>query len=391
VAGLLPAQTTRGVLKGQISLMDAPEAPPLVLLTLRNAETGETRTLRIHDRGEYRFPLIPAGTYLLTVEAQGYTSRRLRDIQILLGTVSVLDVGLAKETEGFAEVVVEGSHQDPQRTQIAEVIDPASIEGLPIPRRSFADFCLTVPGVARSNTPLSGGVPNSGLSFRGMNPRQNRFLLDGLDNNDLGTGAVGSPIGQDAIREFQVITGALSAEYGRASGGVVNSILKSGTNEHARSAFVFYRPGQWDAKTAEATDHRQEQFGVTAGGPLLEDRLFYFVSTERYRKQDEKAVTIDPVRALPLITAKGFLVENGSQAFEETLTTGLVKLDYLPDDQNRWSLRISMAQGSNENQIPWGGIIAKTGGGTLGARNDTLALSHQWLGGADWVNESRFQ
>ena len=136
-------------------------------------------------------------------------TRRFAGLQILLGTVTVLEVDLSQGGEGYAEVVAGSAEADPQRTQVARVIGQDLIQALPIDRRSFADFSLTVPGVVRSRTPVSGAVPNSGLSFRGMNPRQNRFLLDGLDNNDLGTGAPGCPVGQDAVEEFQVITGRL--------------------------------------------------------------------------------------------------------------------------------------------------------------------------------------
>jgi hypothetical protein len=400
-AGLLPsaalvlcAQTTTGELKGRVRLVGAFEAPPEVLLTLRNPGTGEIQNVKANPGGEYGFHTIPAGSYSLLVAAQGCSTRRLRGIQVLLGTVTVLDVELTKEGESLVDVEADAAGADPQRTQVSRNIDPELIEGLPIDRRSFVDFSLTVPGVARSNTPVTGGVPNSGLSFRGMNPRQNRFLLDGLDNNDLGTGAPGCPLGQEAVKEFQVITGAPSAEYGRASGGMVNCLLKSGTNEPTGSLFSFYRPGQWDARSpsgAEPKDFRQEQYGATVGGPLIQDRLFYFASAERYRKRDVKDVSIDPSLVLPLIAAKGFRVENGAHAFEETLTMGLVKLDYLPNDRNRWGLRVSMGQGSNENQIPWGGIVANTSGGTLDSSNGTLALSHQWLGGTDWVNEGRVQ
>jgi len=387
-AASLAAQLTTGELRARVRV---PEAAGQVLLTLRNARTGELRTHLGRGGGEFDFRALPAGTYLLTVEAPGCGTRRLGDLQIPLGTVTLLEVELRKEGEGVAEVAAEA---DPQRTQVASVIGQDRIQELPIDRRSFVDFSLTVPGVARSSTPVSGAVPNSGLSFRGMNPRQNRFLLDGLDNNDLGTGAPGFPLSQEAVQEFQVVTGAPSAEFGRATGGVVNSVLKSGSNEASGSLFAFHRPGSWDARSAEGSERRsfrQDQIGATVGGPILPDRLFYFASAERFQKQDERVVSIDPVRALPLIAAQGFRVENGSQAFEETLSTGLVKLDYLPDDRNRLGLRVSLAQAYNENQIPWGGITARSAGGTRDSRNGTLALSHQWLGGTDWVNEARFQ
>jgi outer membrane receptor protein involved in Fe transport len=137
------------------------------------------------------------------------------------------------------------------------------------------------------------------------------------------------------------------------------------------------------------SDYRQEQFGATLGGPLIKDRLFYFVSVERYRKQDENDVSIDPVLALPAIAAQGFQVENGSLGYEETQTSALLKLDYLQDEDNKWGFRFSYGDRSNENQIPWGGIIAESAGGILDGRNSQVAVSHQWLGSTSWMNECR--
>ncbi len=385
---------TTGDLKGHVRIAGTQEVPPGIALKLQNVATGEGRTATANERGEYGFRILPAGWYVLTAEAPGLSPRRIRDIQVLIGTVSVLDIELSKETEGSMDVTAEPSAPDPLRTQVSTVIDPVLLEGLPINRRSFVDFSLTVPGVARSNMPLTGAVPNSGLTFRGGNPRQNRFLVDGLDNNDLGTGAVACPVSQGAVREFQVITGAFSAEYGRATGGIVNSLLKSGGNRFAGSAFAFYRPGSWDARAADGSngdEFRQEQFGGTFGGPLIPDRLFYFASLERYRKRDVNVVSIDPaVFASPTFIARGFQVENGSLPFEETQTSALVKFDYRPNDRNTWGLRLSYGDGSNENQIPWGGITARTSGGTLDSRNLQLALTHQWLGSERWINEARF-
>jgi outer membrane receptor protein involved in Fe transport len=384
---------TTGDLKGRVWFSEAKKAVPGVVLSLLNLATGETRILKSDDRGEYGFRVVPAGIYTLTVEAPGYATRKLRNVQVLIGTVSLLDVELSTGSQGYVEVVAEAPGADPQRTQVSRVIDPMLIDNLPINRRSFVDFSLTVPGVALSNTPVTGGVPTSGLTFRGMNPRQNRFLIDGLDNNDLGTGAVGCPISQGAVQEFQVVTGALPAEYGRLSGGVVNSILKSGGNETTGSVFAFYRPGQWDARSADGGDHsefHQEQFGASLGGAIIPDRLFYFASVERFRKSDVKTVDIDPVFALPSIAAAGFLVQDGPQPVEETETTALVKLDYLPSPSHKWSFRLSTGQDTKEDQIPWGDIIARSAGGTLDKRNTQLAVSHQWLGSERWINEARF-
>jgi hypothetical protein len=381
-----------GTVQGQVRCQGRTAHPPAVFLILRNTATGETRKTRAGGQGFYAFPLVAPGTYGLAAEAEGFAPRRVRDLQVRVGSALAVDLTLEEDPDASLEVVADASATDPQRTRIASVIDPLLVENLPIDRRRFQDFSLTVPGVSRSGTPVSGAVPNSGLSFRGMDPRQNRFLVDGLDNNDLGTGGVGLPVNQDAVKEFQVITGALPAEFGRAAGGAVNTVLKGGGNTTSGSFFAFRRPGSLDAKPADGSDasgFRQDQYGATVGGPLIADRLFYFVSAERYRKTDLQTVSIDPAVVLPILSAKGFQVQNGPQAYESTETTGTVKLDFLPDDRNRWGFRLSAGSQRNENQIPWGGIIARTAGGAFDNRNLQAALSHQWLGGESWVNEAR--
>ncbi len=383
---------TSGDLKGYVRIQGAQEPLTSAVLTLVDPQTRETRTRKTGQGGEYGFWMVPPGRYELTIEARGFLTRRFQNLEIHLRSVVVQDVELQREAEAYVEVVAERAGLDPSRTQVATVIEPRYIEELPIDRRSFIDFSLTVPGVIISNTPVNGGTPNSGLSIRGMNPRQNSFLLDGLDNNDRGMGAPRTALSQDAVQEFQVVTAGFSAEFGRAAGGVVNSITRSGTNNLAGSAFCYWRPGQMDARSPQGTedsDYRQRQFGARVGGPLIPDKLFYLISAEGYRKSDLNTVVI-PDRALGAIRAAGFQVDGGGQTFEERQSTAFIRLDFLQSDASKWGLRLLEARTKNENQIPWGGLTARSAGGTVDLRDTTWMLSHQWLGEGSWINEARF-
>jgi len=392
-AAVLVAQSsgiTTADLKGEVLAEGSGQAIAGARVTLLNPATQGTRTFTTDVKGRFHFWLIPAGDYTLLIEAEGRTPRKIRNLSLRMASATALEVQLLPLAGAVVEVGAEIARIDPARTQVSQVIEPRFIEELPINRRSFVDFSLTVPGVVVSNTPVTGGVPNSGLSFRGMNPRQNRFLVDGLDNDDLGTGGLGAPLSQDAVQEFQVLTGGFSAEFGRAAGGIVNSVTKSGSNTLTGSLFTYLRPGQWDATSRgqDTSAYRQAQSGLTVGGPLLPDRLFYFVSVEGFRKTDLNDVTIAP-EVLGAIRTAGFSVQAGMQPYEETQTSALVKLDFLQSSESRWGLRFIQGRATNENQIPWGGLSARSAGGTLNARDVSLALSHQWLGGSNWVNECR--
>jgi hypothetical protein len=381
---------TTADLKGEVRSAGKGPLLPGAQLMLLNPATQESRVLHADARGQFRFWIVPPGEYVLLVEAEGHAPRKLRNLSLRMASATVLEIELDREAGAVVEVEAEAARIDPTRTQISQIIEPRLIDELPINRRSFVDFSLTTPGVVVSNTPVTGGVPTSGLSFRGMNPRQNRFLVDGLDNGDLGSGALGAPISQEAVQEFQVLTGGFSAEYGRAAGGIVNSITKSGSNTLSGSLFTYLRPGQWDASSQGRSTraYRQAQMGFSVGGPILPDRLFYFASVERYRTTDLNDVAIAP-KVQDAIRDAGFSVQTGMQPYQETQTSALVKLDYLQNSQSRWGLRFIQARSTKENQVPWGGLTARSAGGTLNARDLSFALTHQWLGGSRWVNECR--
>jgi len=391
IAVQLSAQgsTTQAEIHGRVQTRDGQVAG--AVLQLVNPDTGERRTARSDGEGRYGFRMVPPGTYAMVVQAPGQITWKLRKLEVPMASALVVDVDMKAESGASVVVEAEIASLDPERTQASQVLGQTLIEALPVDRRSFADLSLTVPGVRASNMPTTGGAPTSGLSFQGMNARQNRFLLDGLDNTEGGTGAMRASISQDAIQEFQVITGGYSAELGRAAGGIVNAVLKGGTNTLKGSAFVFDRPGQWDARNPDgstARDFRQSQMGFTLGGPIVKDRLFYFASLERYRKSDQNPVSIAP-EALATVRGAGFEVVDGRQPFEEDQTTALLKLDWNPGANQRWSFRLIHDQSSSENQIPWGGLVARSAGGALDARGTTLSLTQQWLGSEAWVNEVR--
>src|SRR5262249_35497488 len=155
-------------------------------------------------------------------------------------------------------------------------------------------FSLLTTGIATDRTPQQGVSQTTGLTFSGQHARSNNITIDGLDNNDLIIGGIREAFSQEAVEEFQVLTNAYSAEFGKASGGVVNIVTKSGTNTSSGTAFMYVRDETLNAKgyferfdpagnpiDRPKAPYGRKQFGATLGGPIRKDRLFYFASFER--------------------------------------------------------------------------------------------------------------
>ena len=351
----------------------------------RRIETGEVWQTTSDAAGEYRFRLLPADAYSIRA-TKAQVGARTRNIVLQLGTTGEVDLALdlLGHEVASADVMVEAG--DTERTQISTVVGEYLISNLPINRRSFVDFSLTTPFAATSNLPTGNGSLSSPLSFSGMTPRQNNFLLDGLDNNDLGGGALRASISQDAVQEFQVISGGLSAEFGRALGGIVNTITKQGTNDLKGSVFYFLKSGSLDAASTTSSEKRG-QYGASVGGPIIKDKFFYFAAVERMKRTDENVVIIDPA-AVGAIRAAGFQIETGKQAFEESDTSGFLRLDWVQNPASRWTFRALFGHQKDENAIPWGGLTARTAGGSRSTHDQTFTLANQWVG-SDWFNDFR--
>lgn len=392
----LAAQST-GVttadLRGQVRAPGGAPVPKAVVRLTQDA-TNQVRVLTTDAGGGYAFRLLPPGSYTLSVEAPSFQAKRIREIVLRIANTTELNVDLSPvEAQATVEVVGEATLVDPTRTQVSTVIDNNLINNLPINRRRFEDFSLTTPGVTTANSPDNGGAAaNSGLVFAGVNPRLNNVMVDGLDNNDVSTGSVRTTFSQEAVQEFQVVTNGFSAEYGRAAGGTVNVVTKSGGNQFGGTFFYFRRDGKIDAKrplSSSESQLKQNQYGATVGGAIKQDKLFYFVSVERFQKDDANNVTIDPATASTILQRTGFRVSQGLVPFVENVTTGIVKLDWAQSDTSRWSYRFTWAKEYNENQLEWGGLTDRSAGGARRIEDRSGSLSHLWNASARFVNDFR--
>jgi hypothetical protein len=378
-------------------------AMPGVTVTATNLETNVARTAVSDGEGRFTIPALPPGRYRVGAEISGFVPQA-REVPLALGQLADLDFSL-RVAGGQEEVVVtaEAPVVDPTHTAVSTVVGQQQIENLPINGRNFISFSVITPGVSTDRTPEQGAAATSGLSFTGQRARSNNIMVDGLDNNDLVVGSVRATFSQEAIREFQVLTNSYSAEFGKASGGIVNIVTKSGTNELHGNAFLFFRDESLNARAHfEKSDvfgnpidrpkapYSQKQWGATLGGPLRKDRTFFFLSFERNDSTASNFVNIDPTAAAILRTA-GFPVELGNVPYDFRSTELLGKVDHQWRPNHSLVLRANWSDTTNENVEPFGGIVARSRGAVQLRTDWSLAASETDILGPHWVSEARLQ
>jgi hypothetical protein len=389
---------------------------PGARITATNLETNVERVVVTDVAGRFDIQAVPPGSYRVRVELSGFSTHVLEHVDLALGSAAALDVVLhvASVTE---QVTVAAAPEvfDGPRSVIATVISQQQIATLPINGRNFISFSLLTPGVISDRMPLQGASATSGLSFAGQRARANNITVDGLDNNDETVGAVRATFSQEAVREFQVVTQSASAEFGKASGGTVNIVTRSGTNTPGGTLFGYFRDDALNAKehfeqfdpSGQPIDrpkapYSQKQFGGVFGGPIRKDRTFYFTSLERLDATANNFVTIDdktPVSvfgqpvgtAADILRRNGFPIDTGHVPYDVTSSQFVVKLDHNIRPTDMLTLRYNYADGSNENTETWGGLVARSRGAALSNTDHMLAASQTDVLTSHVVNELRFQ
>jgi hypothetical protein len=291
------AQAVSGTLFGQVTDSSG-AAVPGVRVTVTAPNTGFTRTVTSDSNGEYTAPSVPVGEYTVAAEMSGFKSVSIANVRVGVDQrvrVNVtLELGqMTEAVEIQAEIpIVQTSSSD-----LSATLEEEQIRTLPLNGRNFVSLTRTIPGVLRgnpgSNYDGAGSLAwraASGFSANGQRPRDNNFMLDGVDNNEtwLQTVVLYPPV--DALEEFKLQTSTYSAEFGRSMGGVVNLHIKSGTNQYRGSVYEFLRDDRFDANNffnnragRPKPDFRQHQFGATLGGPIFRDRTFFFGSYQGQR------------------------------------------------------------------------------------------------------------
>ncbi len=377
---------------------------PGAVVTAVNKDTNVARTATSDAQGRFVLAALPPGTYKIAAALQGFATHTRDGVGLQLGQSVDLEFTL-KIAGGKEEltVVTEAPVIDPSDTSVSSVVGRQQIENLPINGRNFISFSIITPGVTTDRTPQQGASATSGLSFTGQRARSNNIMVDGLDNNDAVVGSVRATFSQEAIREFQVITNSYSAEFGKASGGVVNIVTKSGTNEFRGNAFWYFRDKSLNAKDhfekfdvfgnpidREKAPFQSNQFGATLGGPIRKDKTFFFLSFERADITASNIVTIDAAAAA-LLNANGFPVQTGAVPYDYKTSELLGKVDHQWSSNSSLAFRANYSDTTNQNIEPFGGLVAKSRGAVQLRKDWSLSLSQTNVLSGRWVNEARVQ
>src|SRR3989440_3806130 len=274
-------------------------------VTAKSVERGITYTAVTNDSGIYRIAQLPVGSYELKAEKTGFASVAYPAFVLTLNQVARIDVALkVGQVTQIVEVTGAAPVLKTEATQVDTIINSATNDNLPLASRNYVQLTLLAPGaVSTDPSSFNNGNNTGGYGGRplinGNREQANYFLLDGMDNNQVSDNLLGYTPAPDAIQEFNLITNNASAEFGNFMGGIVNATIKSGTNSFHGDVWEFFRNDKLNANSWSNNFHtlnagtvwdplpkaalRWNMFGATLGGPILKNKLFFFVDYQGQR------------------------------------------------------------------------------------------------------------
>ena len=413
-------------------------------ISLRNTDTNTTYTATSSDRGAYTVANLVPGNYELKVSFAGFASYTQTGIVLTVGQAATINVSLQVESQGARVVVTtEAPMIEPTKTEISSVVETQQIQSLPISGRLFTDFALLTPGVTTSRTSLGTTFTEyeaTQISFGGMRAFSNEITVDGADFVNTASGVQRATPPQESVQEFRVVNNSFGAESGRALGGIVNIVTKSGTNDLHGSLYEYFQNQALDSRNLLQKPEpglqtqllpdalRQNQYGGTIGGPIRKDKTFFFANYEGKRRGESplyppdlvnNILVIDQAKALMGLAPEGCSGSlaaclpnfagnpaNITQAqavgflnpFLKTSNNdyGFVRMDEQINANNRLSVRYNVEDGRDSGELvgqtlDGGGIGTPSGGRDLFLRDQSLVASLDTVLKPNLVNTALFQ
>ncbi len=412
VAFSCAAQTSRvaGAIQGSV-VDQTGGAVAGAIAMLRNQGTNQTRSISTNAEGFFRAGELPVGQYELRVQSSGFSPYVNNALVVSVGTVVQIAVRLAPATVQQQITVSEQPPPiDPTETTEATTIGNDRIEESPVVSRNYLDFVLLAPQLTRSNIQgATGGksaLADSGFSFAGLRSRSNSLYIDGVENNDEFTGSARTELSPETVQEFQVVNNGLSAESGGGASGPINVITKSGVNTVHGDAFVFIQNGALNARdplTNEtgAPDLSRFRTGLSAGGPIVRDRTFYYFAGEQEgaHGDDSSLITTSVASAINGILGPGAFERITTRAINpavfrvaraETEVSG--RLDHHLG--NKHSLLLKYALTNNReaaDAFNTGGLVDPSGRGSSFVEDQGVTGSLTSVLSDNALNSVRFQ
>lgn len=391
-------------------------AIPAAKVVVANESKGISRNLETNEQGIFTAPsLVPSAGYSVTVTATGFTQYERKEMALQVGQQLNLNIsmGVAAATQTL-DVTSGAPLVETTKSGVSQVVGSQQIDNLPINGRRVDSFVLLTPGVVSDGT---FGL----VSFRGV-AGGNTFLTDGNDttnqfyNENAGRTRISSQISQDAVQEFQVLSNGYSAEFGRAIGGVINTVTRSGTNDTHGTLYWFFRNRTLNARDRYATFNPPEwrhQAGASLGGPIKKNKVFYFANFELTRRNfpglnrvintaftntagEFNAPCAAPATAAQCATARDYVMRGNNVLIDRTADSNLyfAKIDWQANDRNSFSFSGNYLDWESPNGIQTQAVL--TNNNLLSNNADSTVRTR--YGRAAWtaipsatmVNELRF-
>ena len=376
------------------------------LVVARQIATNTASTDVTGQDGRFRFPYLRVGTYEIVVHHQRF-QKSARRIAVTAGAAFEVPFALVLgQNETTIIVGADSFDLEGARTQIASTETQSEVSNLPLNGRNFLDLALLVPGVSPTNTTANepfaetSAVPGQGISVGSQRNLSNSFIVDGMSANDDAAGLAGAFYSLDVVQELQVVTSGGQAELGRAMGGYINMVTKSGDNSFHGDAYVYFRNNRFNA--ANALSHTvlpltQTQFGTSLSGPIVRNRTFYFANVEARDLNQSGLVTIawsnvDAINAkLASVGFPGPRIFTGLFPNPVHNENVFAKVDHRSSEKDQSTVHYGLYHVRSVNSRGSGGLSAPSASANLDGTDQTIAVSNFAAISSGLVNETRAQ
>jgi hypothetical protein len=396
------SQATTGNIEGRVVDPNGAVVPNITV-TATNTDNGFGKTVQSGSDGNYTFVLLPPGNYTVaTLAAQGFGAAKYENVKVTVGAKTTVEVILsAGESVNVVDVSAEGQGVEATRTSISSTVGEEKVANLPTNGRNFLDFATITPGVVRDPT-RSGD-----LAIGGQKGTLNSLQIDGASSDNtffgqssgrVGSGRAPSQFSIDTVKEFQVNQNGFSAEFGRAAGGVINVVTKSGTNRFTGSAFEYFRDESLNALNPNLKAQGRprpfgqiNQFGGTIGGRIIRDKAFFFGAYEGQRSDLSNPVVVRSLVQAPAAVQSFLAPKFTSYSQNRQQDTFLVKTDFNINDRNQLWVRFNQQNFTGTNLEFSGTTNSQEHSGNSNVKTTALTTGLTSTLSPNWFNEFRFQ
>ena len=380
------AQSSGASLAGRVA-DESGAALPGVTVTVTNVATGLTRTEVTGRDGGYRFPLLPVGKYTVTADLSGFASVTRPNVELNVATQRELNFSLKQAAVREQITVTAEAPLIATEPAVGTIVSQRELENLPLNGRQFANLGSLAPGTTLSvnSDPTKPGQLT--IALNGGSGRNVNYLIDGGDNTDDTIGGALQNFNLEAVQEFKIQTMQYKAEYGRSSGGVLTVVTKTGTNDLSGSAYGFFRNKGLNGKTKiesdnnlPKSDYKRQQYGASLGGPIIRDRVHYFGTYEKLKR--DTAYVIDTGGVFPAFDNQAVATPFTDELATAKVTANLTSAQFL-----------QVRYGYQKNTDTYGAspLALPSFLGTTTNKYRSVLLGHSWQLSGSRLNDFIYQ